>query len=366
MSFNVNFLGHVPYNPDNLHRPVNEKQDSKPPLIPQPSSGRLISFSLEQMMKIYWTVRSFKIKIAISILDTVRPLDIFLNAGGAGAGLLGASAGLAAVEQQLGDGNGFLGLEGYTKIFTKYHKKVRKSREGIIDGITQPLFGYPELKDTFLDLDPEIDPNRLESHIYRPNEGTLCSAGPVHIFQEKTATIVLDFSDVLYFSLRTRGPRLYWPKITIYIGVPGAAGAAFGNQIFGQVNEDTRTSSSNNFPPPAINLNFPGAVDNLGSTQISSQIRTTQIANVNIDIRPGDRCCDRFLWDGKDQDLQDPENKVFRENDVQTKTPKENSVDSCKDVCGDADSDPSKGLTGGVYLKRAKKEDEYSRPGGQL
>lgn len=361
MSFNVNFLGHIPYNPDNLHRPANEKQDSKPPLIPLPSSGRMLSFSLQEMMKLYWTVRSFKIKISVNITDTVSPLDIFLDQGGAGAGLLGASAGLAAVQQQLGSGGGGLSVEGYTKIFTKYNKKVRKSREGIIGGITSP-----QVENNFLDLDPEIDPNRLESHIYRPNEGTLCSAGPVHIFQEKTVSVILDFSDLLYFSLRNTGARFYWPKITIYIGLPTAAGAAFGNQIFGRVNIDPNRPGALGAPLSFITLNFPGATNNLASSQINSQLLATQIANVSIDIRPGDRCCDRFLWDGKDQDPQDPENKLFRENDDETKTPKENSVDSCEDVCGDADADPSKGLTGGVYLKRAKKEDEYSRPGGQL
>lgn len=342
MSFNVNFLGHIPYNPDNLHHPQNEKKDAKPPILPTVSSGRLLSFSFYEMMKLYWTVRSFEIRVGATVADTVDPFSQFLAGGGTSGGIIGAQAGLASTTQAR---NGGVTAKGYTKIYSKYNKKVRKSREGIINSITQPDFN--DLGGECLDLDDEIDPNMLESHIYKPNEGTLCSAGPIHIFSDPNVLIVLDFSDIIYFSLRPVGARFYWPKVTILINVP-SAGASFGNQIRSQVLTAPGSFGFTNQPLSFINLNVPGSANNLGSTQINSQLFTTQIANVTIDIRPGQRCCDRFSWDGKDED---------RQEDSETKTPREDSEESCKDVCGDEDPDPSKKLTGGVYAKRSEKRD---------
>jgi hypothetical protein len=356
MKFNVNFLGHIPYNPDNLHRPQNEKQDSKPPLVPSISSGRLLSFSLHEMMKLYWTVRSFKINVSAQVTDTLDPFAQFIAAGGTSGGIIGASAGLVAAQQN--QKNGFLSAVGYTKVYSKYNKKVRKSREGIINGITQSSFN--NLEEKSLDLDKEIDPNKLEGYIYGTNEGTLCSAGPVHVFQQGNVSIILDFSDILYFSLRPTGSRFYWPKITIFISVPNS-GASFGNQISSQVISTPSTIGRINQPLSFINLNFPGASNNLGTTQINSVLFNTQIANVNIDIRPGDRCCDRFFWDGKDTLFnKDDDDKKYRETDDVTKTPKENSEEFCEDVCGYADPDPIKKLSGGVYMKRVEKENKSS------
>lgn len=342
MSFNVNFLGHIPYNPDNLHRPQNEKKDAKPPISPTFSSGRLLSFSFHEMMKLYWTVRSFEIGVRVTVTDTTDPLSQFIAGGGTSAGALGAQAGLASITPAK---NGSVIAQGYTKIYSKYNKRVRKSREGIINGITQCNFN--NLGSECLDLDDKINPNRLESHIYKPNEGTLCSAGPVHIFQDSNVLIILDFSDITYFSLRPLGERFYWPNVTILIRVPNA-GASFGNQIQSQVLTSPNSIGFTNQALSFINLNVPGATNNLGSTQIFSQLFNTQIANVVIDIKPGKRCCDRFFWDGKDED---------RQKDSDTKTPRPDSKESCEDVCGDEDPAPLKGLSGGVYAKFAKKRD---------
>jgi hypothetical protein len=335
MSFNVNFLGGIPYNPDNLHIPQNDKKGT-PNIFQSPASTRILGYSFNQMFAAYWTVRSFEINVTAQVTDTADPLSQFIAGGGTSAGIIGATAGLGSISQPQ---DGGVGARGYTKIYSKYSKRVRKAREGIINNITQPKFR--DLGSQSLDLDENIDPNKLISHIYKPNEGTLCSAGPVHIFSKNNVSVVLDFSDIRYFAFRRS--RLYWPNVTINISVP-AAGAAFGNTIPQIITPSASIGRGGGLS--FINLNVPGIAANLGTTLISSQITTNQIANVTIDIRPGKRCCDRFFWDGKDEE---------RIEDSETKTPREDSKDTCESVCGDEDENLQEGLTGGVYAKRIDK-----------
>jgi hypothetical protein len=354
MSFNVNFLGGIPYNPDNLHVPENQEFTEQEKLF-DGVAGRLLGYSFNQMMSMYWTVRSFEIKVGVSVVDTIDPLSQFIQGGGTSAGVIGAIGGLASISSR----NGGLNEKGYTQIYSKYNKKVRMAREGILKGITQPMF--KDLKSESLNVDTEFrdptDPNKerpylLESHIYKPNEGTLCSAGPVHIFSRANVIIMLDFSNILYYGLRNTGARLYWPQILIYINVPNA-GAEFGNLITGQIYLSDSSGFINN-GLSFINLNSVNFSANFGLQRINSRIYNTQIANVNIDIQPGKRCCDRFLWDGKDSL---PETDA-RQEDGDTKTPKPDSDETCKDVCGDADPDPAKKLTGGVYKKISEKRQK--------
>jgi len=336
MSFNVNFLGGVPYNPDNLHIPQNDKKGT-PNIFPSPASTRILGYSFNQMFAAYWTVRSFEIRVVASVISASDPFSQFISAGGTTGGIVGAIGGLGAISTPA---QGFTSARGYTKIYSKYSKRVRKAREGIINNITQPEF--EDLGSESLDLDEDINPNKLISHIYKPNEGTLCSAGPVHIFSKNNVSIIIDFSDIRYFAFNRR-TRLYWPNVTIFVS---AGTASFGNTISSQILPGPPGLGLIAQPLPIINLNVPGVAANLGDRLINSQKSLSQFANVTIDIRPGKRCCDRFFWDGKDEE---------RVADSETKTPKEDSKDTCESVCGDEDENPQEGLTGGVYTKRVDK-----------
>jgi hypothetical protein len=335
MSFNVNFLGGIPYNPDNLHIPINDRK-GKPNIFPLSSSTRVLGYSFNQMFAAYWTIKSFEINVTAQVVDTVDPFSQFIAGGGTSAGIIGGLAGLSSISQpQEGSAN----VRGYTKIYSKYTKRIRKAREGIFNNITQSQFN--NLGSKSLDLDEDLNINKMVCNTYRTNEGTLCSAGPVHIFNRNNVLIIIDFSDIRYYSYR--GRRMYWPNITINIALPSAK-AAFGNTIPSIIipNNSVNRGGGLSF----INLNVPGTLANLGPSLINSQISTSQFATVNIDIRPGKRCCDRFFWDGKDKE---------REDDFGTKTPKTDSKDTCGGVCGDEDENPKEGLTGGVYAKRAEK-----------
>lgn len=310
MSFNVNFLGGIPYNPDNLHIPTND-QKGTPNIFPARASTRLLGFAFNGMFSTYWTVKSFEISVTARVIDNIDPFAQFIAGGGTSGGIIGSLAGVGSISQSQ---DGGIAARGYTKIYSRYTKRVRTKS---------------------LDLDENIEPNKLECFTYKPNEGTLCSAGPVHVFSKNNVSIIIDFSDIRY--LPYRGLGLYWPNVTINVLVP-TAGAAFGNTIPSIRNPSSSLGFGGGFS--IINLNFPGAIANLGANFINSQISTNQIANVNIDIKPGKRCCDRFFWDGKDKE---------REEDSRTKASREDSEDTCNDVCGD---DEEKG----VYAKRIEKE----------
>jgi hypothetical protein len=328
MSFNVNFLGGIPYNPDNLHIPINDAKGI-PNSFPSPFSTRILGYSFKQMFTAYWTVRSFEIDVNAAVIDNTDPLSEFLNSGGGRDGIFGAIIGLNSLSSAR---DGITIANGHTKIYSKYSKRVRKAREGIFNNITQPNFN--DLGSEALDLDEEINPNKLVSHFYGTNEGTLCSAGPVHIFNKNNVNIIIDFSDIKYYT--SGRSRFYWPNVTINVSVPNA-GANFGNTIPPRIISGGIGGVGGGISNISLNVN--GVSVNLGSSRINSQISTRQIANVNINIKPGKRCCDRFLWDGKDQE---------RKEDSETKTPREDSKNTCKDVCGDDDLN-------GVYSKIVQK-----------
>jgi hypothetical protein len=282
----------------------------------------MLGYSFNQMFSTYWTVKSFEINVTASVISSIDPFSEFVSAGGTTGGIIGAIGGLGAISTPA---DSFTTARGYTKIYSKYSKRVRKAREGIINNETQSDVGG----DKALDLDENIDPNKLEAFTYKPNEGTLCSAGPVHVFSKNNVSIILDFSDIKYYAYRKT--RLYWPNVTVFVGV---GKAAFGNTISSQVLPGPPGPIFQ--PIPIINLNAPGTTANLGTTLINSQKSISQFANVIIDIRPGKRCCDRFFWDGKDQER------------LESSDDPNNDDNPCNKVCGD---DEEKG----VYSKTVSK-----------
>jgi hypothetical protein len=337
--FNVNFLGNIPYSFDSLHIPSGLSPKERIEKID--SNQRIIGFTLNQMMEAYWTVRSFEVSVGITVTDTVDPVSIIVSAGGQ-TSLPALTAGSIIAAEAIKVG--LLNKKGHTKIFSKYEIIRRNEVEGIIKNKTQKDRGG----DAALDVKKDPEPYILNSHIYKPNEGTLCSAGPVHMFTGENCKVVLDFSDIKYLNLSNnqKGPAFYYPKTLIYAAVP-TAGAAFSNMIspLSLIRPNfTLLPKSLAF----INLNVKGAVSNRGPQLINSQMYFGQIANVNIDIKPGKRCCDRFYWDGADEkrekgELPNPNLSANVNND-----------EPCKDVCKDEEK--------GVYSRPLNKGEERTLP----
>jgi uncharacterized membrane protein YgcG len=293
-NFNVHHLGHIPFNPDRL-------------LDRNRLRNRPAGFSFEEITKMYWTVKSFNVSFIISSFNEINAFETFFGAGGTSGGIVGAQAGLSAVEQSIGSQQPIV-VKGQTKIFTKYSKQIRKKQTASI-----PFEGFNENAaknaQDFL-IDSEINPNFLISTNLKPNEASLCSAGPVHRLQLGRNLLLIDFSDILFFK------RKYWPKIE-FLG-------ASNNLVF---TFDALRSG---------NVNVIGGVSFLGNLlpvygySESFSVIPTQLIVAFGNIQIGKRCCDRFYWDGADEDRA--EGKV------------QNSFNNCKEVCKD---EPQ-----GVFLKQ--------------
>jgi hypothetical protein len=271
MSFNVNFLGHLPYNPDQLP----ERR-----YITGTGTDRPIGLVFQEIVKLYWTVRSYEVSISSSIaVDDV--FERFLRGGAGGTDIRGSVAGLGSIN--LGATN--FSLKGYTKIKNLYTKKIRKERDGIFDGVTQKT----------VEIDKTVSPNILSSSIVNVNEGTLCSPGPVHTLVGSSGYLKIDMSDII----QSKG--LYWPKISLILqsfslGFSSIAGAGNNVTVLG-----------------GVNFSNYGIITLYGTNSVfGSSVSASVVGNVNI----GKRCCDRFYWDNAD----DGESGRFND-------------ESCKDAC---------------------------------
>jgi hypothetical protein len=267
MSFNVNFLGTIPFNTDVLP----ERK-----LAVGSGSERPLGLTLDQITNLYWTVRSFKVDInAFSLGDT---LSQFLSAGGTSGSIIGAQAGLASVAQNVSDCNP-ISLNGYTKLLASSVVRIREQPSMVSNGKTQ----------TSVALDTKVSKNRLVQTFSPVNEGTICSAGPIHKIALTSAIsnayILIDFSDIIY-STSPQLPKvlLYWPKIIIIASsncLSFGSLASFGGNVL--------SSGGINF----CNL---GVIQVFGNTNVGFPV----VNSINGSINIGRRCCDRFYWDGRD------------------------------------------------------------------
>ena len=235
MSFNVNFLGSVPYNTD---------------LLPErsfavgPGTERPIGFAVNEMCNLYWTVRSFKVNFTAFV-----------------AGDLSVASCNSAF------------VKGYTKLFNGNVVRIREQPSHIDNSKTQ----------TSIALDKTVDPNKLIQRFSPVNEATICSAGPSHRIASSVGTYVLiDFSDIVITSY-----GFYWPRIIIL-----ASSNCFSLGSLAK-------SGGNIIIQGGVNFCNLGYIPLYGrSTTSSPSYLTTFVANG--EIQPGDRCCDRFFWDGRD------------------------------------------------------------------
>lgn len=301
---NINFLGHIPFNPDLLL--------DKNRFIDRP-----VGFNYLDLIKMYWSVRSFKVSIAIQTIAQDDPYTTFFLAGGTSAGILGATAGLAAVNQSLGKSAGTISINGYTKIQGSYQKKVRKQKttsspfEGIDDGILPS----PGENLENLEIDETFPDPYLFSNTQKPKEGDLCSAGPVHTIISGGAYLRIDFSDIVYFQ------RKYWPKI-IFLASSGES--RYSTSPFRVSGNDLPIRGSINLIGNPLAL--------YGDIAFSPSRIIPPFAIAQGNIEPGDRCCDRFFYDGYD-DVREQE---------------------CEEECGDGPE--------GVYRAQKENTSESTSP----
>jgi hypothetical protein len=297
----VNTLGNsFLYDPENL---PDRNQ------VTGPGSERPCGFTLNEICKFIWTVKSWKCTALAQM--PVDVLTAFMAAGGSSGTLVGALTGLA-VANTIGAGISY--VVGRTKIAAVSTGKIRRTPPGVNNGILQsdykPLIGKNR-KDPNdnkpLALDEDVDPRILKSFRNDINEGSV-AIGPYHKLIGSNGAVFIDFSDIVY----ARG--LYWPVIIIMLGpLSGSVGPAFSSAIsFYQ-----EAFQSFNFWG-GFNVQTIGGISFEGGAQIQMFGASSWFAgssslgiifgNIQIDrTTTGDgylkRPCDRLYWDGwKDED----------------------------------------------------------------
>lgn len=280
---NINHLGHVPFNPDNL---LNDKD----------FLNRPAGFSFDEITTMYWTVKSFQVNINIITITPEDPYAAFINAGGTSAGLIGATAGLGAATDAIGRAPGSISMNGHTKILTNYKKGIRyiETSSCPSEGVRNGKLANPDTVLEDLKLDKEKNPPRgdyLQSSNMKPTEGDLCSAGPVHTLAAGNAYLKIDLSDIIYSRYR------YYPKI-YFLG--SAGGSTFSTNPMDTVVGSGTTGLT--VVGGIILMNTPLTL--YGSIVFSPNRMLPPTATASGTIKPGKRCCDRFYYDGYDKERQ--------------------------------------------------------------
>ena len=298
MAFNVNYLGGtlnglIPLNRDSWLKANGKFADRY--INGKPIYDSFLRYNTrmftQNLFEAYWTVRSFKVDFRALFIEVGDPFTDFLLGGGSTSTLLGATAGIAAISDSIGGGS--IQTKGYTKMYHRNYKTVTKERTG----------------KKSLEADEKADPNPLESFIFKPNEGTLASPGPVHIFKQQGVSVKIDFSDIIY-----RG-YFYYPRINITASTSRFSFSTAPN--FG---------GAGGWGTSIQNVIFMGSL--IPVTVVPAKIKPTAFPLVlfNCEIKPGDRCCDRFYWDGKDKEREkdcdscnDKDNKDIEKDGVYAK-----------------------------------------------
>jgi hypothetical protein len=273
MSFNVNYLagtyeGIIPLNIDSWQKANGKFADryiEGRPINDLRTRYSTPMFYTSNLFEAYWTVRSFKIDFRILVNEGPSSL-------GGGAISIGEALGNLA---GLGSSSNLISAKGYTKIFHRHYKTITK-------GPKPPQSLEPNEK---------VSPNPKEALIFKskedfkPNEGTLVSPGPIHVFvnKQRNVSVRIDFSDIIY--RQSPNVNLHYPKISI-IGSNSKFSFSVGPSI-------GRNSSLHY-------VFFMGSLIPVSVTTFGSNPLPPSVI-FNCSIEPGDRCCDRFFWDGKDK-----------------------------------------------------------------
>ena len=267
MAFNIQTFGHIPYNTDNLPERT---------YISGPGTLRPIGFALRDIMKLYWTVRSFKVTAAlISITD---PFTAFMLGGGSSGTIVGSEVGLAAAGAAIAAG--VPAFNGRTRIRNKYTYKNRLQPSLVFKGKTQ----------TSVQLDKKKYP--ILQNKYKEigiNEGSLCSAGPVHSFGGGQGGITIDFSDIIKIG------AMYYPRIYILLYGGSFVVTSSVNTTGSDGREVVGSNPGNMVIIGGISFGKWGVIPMYGWSAL--------VVNVSLaagSIQIGERCSDRFYFDGQD------------------------------------------------------------------
>lgn len=270
MNYTVNSFGFLPTNPDIYF-------DSNPI---GGGTERPVGFSFDQICKLYWTVKSFKVNASIEI-----PVDIltaFLAAGGSSGTILGSIVGLDTAGTLLSKGKA--SSNGSTKIKTSFIQKNRTARitnKGLptLDdknvflwrGIQQNEFIYNTRRKTASEtnlLKQQSLPFQLNVINSSPTELSLLSAGPIHA----GAGVTIDMSSIIYKN------NLYWPKVIISFDSVSSLASSGGVECLGGIS--------------FLGKLIPVYVENITFAIVAFASGSIQIGNTKYD---------RFYFDGKDE-----------------------------------------------------------------
>lgn len=281
---------------------------------------RPAGFTLSQMAKLFWTVRSFDVAIGVPGVGDV--LTTFLFNGGATGTLVGSLTGLA-IASLLATGSF---IAGRTRSGAVSHAKIRRTISRIDNGITQgnaKLLGnvskLGKNQNSPLALDSDIKPNILGSLNTDVNEGTMAIGG-YHKLNTSTGSVFIDFHDIVY------AQRLYWPKIIILLGPLTGIGPVFSSAI---VFEDPRLKALNILGAGVWNVTtiggviFEGNVIRLFGAEPYFPGLGIIPSPVIGSIAIGTRVCDRFYWDGKPDKEREGYNEQQCKSVVQDARPNE-------------------------------------------
>lgn len=301
---NIHTFGQViPYNPDNL---------PEAGYAVGPGTERPVGFiNLDLIARLYWSVKNFRVAIsAVPLFDFT--FEAFLLGGGFTGTIIGATAGVATATatQPIP-----IALTGRTNLLHIFSKKVRRVRDGVYKNLTQEQFFLSEKEKTensedsdneenALDIDPDknLENNYLVSRFYNFKEGILVSPGNYHTLVTNQGVVFINFSDIIY------AKRQYWPKIMIFMGNP-AGGASFRSALLirdplfsaslknlDNVSAFLKTGIGSRYNVPVIGgVSFIGGFIPLYGTIGMTASNTYSIFG-SIEI--GNRCCDRFYFDG--------------------------------------------------------------------
>lgn len=266
MGFNVNYFagtleGLIPLNPDSWFKARGAYADSYQNGNPVFNYSRYSSVTnLFSLMEAYWRVRSFEVDIRINITKFGDTFGDFVRGGGTAGGVQGSLGGIANTANSV-FGSSVL-IKDYTQTFHRYYDTVLEGKKNT------PKVGHV--------------PNPEQSFINAPNEGTLVSPGPVHIlrnnFRNGNASLKIDFSDIVYKN------GFYFPNI--YFNIQTTKFSA---------TTDFRSSQAHD----TVYMYFAGVAVPIWVTIFDRDPNAVYITNGYGEITPGERCCDRYLWDGK-------------------------------------------------------------------
>jgi hypothetical protein len=277
--FYINNFGLIPFNTDSV-------QDSS--YVTGRNTKRPIGLTLQEITQLYWTVKSFKVNIS-AIDMNIDPLSLFLSAGGGTGGIIGATAGLATVGLSLA-GSISAGINGRTKIHGTYKRRNRKCKTASKNSEKFLYDNSGNIIDTkgcaSLVAEKEFVAAELDT-----DEARLCVAGPIHSIPSPNGQgyVQINFTDIVYAN------RLYWPIIIVLLG---------DGEFILTSDIMSLGVNQNNYNIGGINFGNYGIIFMSG---YSTKTLQPVFYSVSGSIQIGERCCDRFYFDGFDRNKTDDE-----------------------------------------------------------